>query len=528
LKQDKDYIYRQKTNTMLSTRRHSLARLFTILLCCLCGFPRLAKASAEAVAPSIQEEAIPFTQDGDGHILIKAMINGVEGNFMFDTGAGVNVVTKHFFDKLQHVIPDDGFYTGFRATGDRIDSKIYHAEELTIGKNHFPPGPLAYVPAQSPAGKPASISGYVFLDSNHNGIKDDNEQGIKGVAVSDQVNVVITDDKGYYQINDPAGYGIIFISMPDGFAAAHGFWQKLEAPATGPSAPASINFPLSKATAHTSFTFIHASDTHVSEKTLDRMQKFRNIVDSVKPDFVIITGDLVKDALRVPETEARGLFELFTREIGKMTTPVWLIPGNHENFGIERHLSLVSPQNPLYGRKMYRYYFGPDYYSFNYGGFHFIGLNSLSFDDLYYYGHIDSTQVEWLKRDIAAIPLSMPIITFQHVPFFSGVLSMEPLKLNGFDRTVEWENGVLQYRHVVSNAQEVYAILSQHNYPLALAGHHHLQQKFIMEGIQTRFEQTAAVIGPGDLGVFKNPSGVTVYHASNGVIDGGHFVRLDK
>jgi 3',5'-cyclic AMP phosphodiesterase CpdA len=258
------------------------------------------------------------------------------------------------------------------------------------------------------------------------------------------------------------------------------------------------------------------------------MQKFRAVVDSVKPDFVIITGDLVRDALRVPETEARGLYELFQKEVGKMTTPVWCIPGNHENFGIERQLSLVSPNNPLYGRKMYRFYFGPDYYSFNYGGCHFIGLNSLSFEDLYYYGHIDSTQVEWLKRDLAVLPLSMPVITFQHVPFFSGVLSMSQFKDNGFDRTVEWEHGALQYRHVVSNAQEVVAILSRHNYPLALAGHHHLQQKFTMEGVQTRFEQTAAVIGPSDEAGLVHPSGVTLYHVVNGVIDEGRFIRLDK
>jgi Calcineurin-like phosphoesterase/N terminal of Calcineurin-like phosphoesterase len=418
---------------------------------------------------------------------------------------------------------------------------------------------LPQSPANQPA-PPAPVSGYVFLDSNHNGIKDDNEQGIKGVAVSDQVNVVVTDDKGFYRIAEPAGYGIIFISLPNGYSAPNGFWRATanasgsSANSSGPSpsaatavspvspvassnssnapsvAPkeASVNFPLLKAQAHASFTFIHASDTHVSEKTLDRMQKFRNIVDSVKPDFVIITGDLVKDALRVGETEARGLFELFGREIGKLTTPVWCIPGNHENFGIERHLSLVSPQNPLYGRKMYRHYFGPDYYSFNYGGFHFIGLNSLSFEDLYYYGHIDSTQIEWLKRDIAAIPLSMPIITFQHVPFFSGGLSLDPYQETGLLHTLEREKGALQFRHVVSNAKEVYAILSKHNYPLALAGHHHCQQKFSMAGIQTRFEQTAAVIGPWDEEVLKMPSGVTLYHADNGIIDEGRFIRMDK
>ncbi len=82
----------------------------------------------------------------------------------------------------------------------------------------------------------------------------------------------------------------------------------------------SIDFPVLAGTPHGCFSFIQASDTHVSEKTLDRMRKFRAVVDSVKPDFVIITGDLVKDALWVPETDARGLYELFQREIGKMTT----------------------------------------------------------------------------------------------------------------------------------------------------------------------------------------------------------------
>jgi len=376
--------------------------------------------------------------------------------------------------------------------------------------------------AQAPQNNTAMpISGYVFADNNHNGIKDTGEAGIKGVAVSDQVNLVVTDDNGYYNIKQPGGYGYVFISMPNGYTSAQGYWQKIK------PLP-SNNFPLIPTASHTSFSFIQASDTHVSEKSLDRMQRFRKVVDSAKPDFVIITGDLVRDALRVPETEAARLYQLFQTEIGKMSTPVWCIPGNHENFGIERHLSLVSPQNPLYGRKMYRFYFGPDYYSFNYGGCHFIGLNSLSFDDLYYYGHIDSTQVEWLKRDLAVLPPSTPVITFQHVPFFSGVLSMENFKDNGFDRTVEWENGTLQYRHVVSNAQDVVAILNKYNYPLALAGHHHMQQIFTMEGVQTRFEQTGAVIGPSDNAGLTHPSGVTLYHVVNGVIGEGKFIHLDK
>jgi len=370
-----------------------------------------------------------------------------------------------------------------------------------------------------------TISGYVFDDLNSNGVRDANEKGLKDVSVSDQVNVVTTNDEGLYQIKYAGSYGILFVSVPTAYQSEKTFWQRVDTTST----KSQINFPLRKrATSTGTFTFIQASDTHVSESSLDRMQKFRNIVDSVKPDFVIITGDLVRDALRVPETEATRLYELFLTEINKTTAPVWLVPGNHEIFGIERHLSLVSQQNSLYGRKMYRHYFGPDYYSFNYGGIHFIGLNSLEFEDLWYYGRIDSIQLEWLKKDVATVSVTTPIVTFQHVPFYSGGFSMMPFEEDGLARSTVREHGVLQYRHVVSNTQDVLAILQSHNYPLALAGHYHFQQKFSLEGLATRFEQTAAVVGPTEQGIVKMPSGVTVYHVKGQKIDEGKFIRLDK
>jgi hypothetical protein len=368
-----------------------------------------------------------------------------------------------------------------------------------------------------------SISGYVFEDLNRNGNKESNEPGIKAVVVSDQVNVVSTNEEGFYQIANSTGYGIVFISTPNNYQSVKSFWQPLSSATTS-----QINFPIFKINTSSSFKFIQASDTHISENSIDRMDKFRAIVDSVKPDLVIITGDLVRDALRVPEEEAKRLYELFIKESNKIKTPLWCVPGNHEIFGIERHLSLVSKSNPLYGRKMYRHYLGPDYYSFNYGGIHFIGLNSLEFEDLWYYGRIDSIQMEWLKKDIAAIPASAPIVTFQHVPFFSGGLSMMPFEEDGIGRSLEREKGVLQYRHTVSNAEDVLSILKDHNYPLALAGHHHYQQKFSLEGCQTRFEQTAAVIGPSETGVIKMPSGVTLYNVKNGQIDQGQFIPLDR
>jgi hypothetical protein len=44
------------------------------------------------------------------------------------------------------------------------------------------------------------ITGHVFVDTNNNGVKDKNEEGIKGVVVSDQVNTATTDTGGSYQL----------------------------------------------------------------------------------------------------------------------------------------------------------------------------------------------------------------------------------------------------------------------------------------------------------------------------------------
>jgi hypothetical protein len=362
------------------------------------------------------------------------------------------------------------------------------------------------------------VFGTRFQDSNGNGRRDADEPGIKGVAVSDQVSVVTSDAEGKYHFR-AAGNGFVFISVPNNFST-HSFYKRTSSTA--------IDFALTPLPPHNSFVFIHGSDTHISEKSLDRMQKFRAAIDSIKPDFVILTGDLVKDALRVGEKEATGYYNLLTGELKKINFPVWPVPGNHENFGIERHLSLVSKDHPLYGRKMYHAYLGPDYYSFNYGGILFIGLNALDFEDLFYFGSIDSVQEAWLKKDLAVLPPSTPVVTFQHVPFFTGGLSLEAFEEDGLGRTLERENGKLQFRHVVSNAQAIVGLLLQHPYPLALAGHYHSRQRFYLEtsGQQTRFEQAAAIVAPSDAGAFKMPSGITVYRVKNGTISAGEFVKF--
>jgi hypothetical protein len=376
--------------------------------------------------------------------------------------------------------------------------------------------------AQQPAD---SIHGFVFEDRDGNGRKDAGELGVAGVVVSDQIRVVASGSDGAYRLDGGGGYGIIFISTPAGFRARPAFWQKV------PSGEGDrrIDFALSPAEVSTEFTFIHASDTHVTDASLPRIRMLQAIVADRSPAFVLVTGDLINDALSVPEADARSQFELFRRELGNFAAPVRSVLGNHDMFGVERHRSLVSEAHPLYGKKMYREFLGPSYYSFNFGGVHFVALDTVAVDDLWYYGGVDEKQLAWLERDLSFIPPGTTVVTFNHIPFLSARPALWGFYDTGDSRTLIDVDGKTVFRHTVSNATEVLSRLRGFRYPLALGGHIHARETIAYEtaGDRTRFEQAAAVVGPNDEG-YPVLSGIVLYRVRGGEIDQGEFIPLDE
>lgn len=381
---------------------------------------------------------------------------------------------------------------------------------------------------QGQAAEPRVVRGVVFDDANGNGQRDAGERGIGGVAVSDQSVVVQTAGDGSYQLQAAADAPLAFVSLPDGWSAPRGFWQPLQfADGTARADFALRARPQQPPQAE--LIFLHASDTHLSAQSLPRIRRLREIVERERPAFVLLTGDLVRDALRVPEAEARGYYDLLAAELATFPVPVFTVPGNHENFGIERHLSLVSAQHPLYGKKMYRHYRGPNFYSFNWGGLHFVGLDTVDVDDLWYYGHLDGAQLEWLRRDLAAAPPGAPVVTFNHIPLASAVDALAGLREEEPAPSVIRVAGKAQYRHVVSNTAELLAALGTRRLEIALGGHMHTPETLVYQTERgaARFHQTGAVVGPSRAAGMTFPSGVTLYRVRNGRVDDGTFLPLD-
>lgn len=371
----------------------------------------------------------------------------------------------------------------------------------------------------SPIHAQRTVHGVVFNDANGNGVMDPGERPVPGVVVSNQLDVVVTDAAGRYKL--PADEKtIVFVSVPTDWRAAGASWRAV-------AGSDSISFGLRAERQPRSFRFIHASDTHIDTSVVARVRRFRTLADSLHPALTLLAGDLIKDAMSQQEPRARGYFELFLAEM-KLRAPYWTVPGNHDHFGIIQSRSHVPATHPLYDRGMYRHYMGPEYYSFNYGGVHFIGLDTVQPDDSAYYGGVDSLQLAWLTRDVAALPTSTPVVLFAHIPLASGIEPMTGYLDMALVSSVAHPKSGTSFRHTAANTLAVLDVFKGRPLPLILGGHTHDAEKLVFQTDRgpLRFEQSAAIVGPNDYGPVVMPSGFSLYTVTKGTIDAGTFVPL--
>lgn len=375
------------------------------------------------------------------------------------------------------------------------------------------------------AAQNAALRGVVYADANANGTHDASERGVPGVMVSNQHDVVVTDALGRFEIAS-GGTGVVFVSVPDGFRSSGAFWRST---AASPASPASVDFGLIREAQSRTFSFVHPSDPHIAPDNVDRFRRFRQMADARRPAFVLMGGDLIRDAMSQTESKSQSYFDLYTAEARTFRAPVWNVPGNHDHYGIIRSRSNADPANPLYNRGMYRRNLGPDYYSFTYGGVHFIGLNTISPDDSAYYGDVDSVQMEWLERDLAHVPAAMPIVTFNHIPMVTSWQTLIGYDEDPLVATLAKVNGQSRYRHVVGNVLAFLETMRGHRYVLALGSHNHVAERLslVTDGVSVRSAISAAIVGGQQVGPLLVPSGFTVYTVRAGTIDEGRFVRLD-
>jgi outer membrane protein assembly factor BamB len=188
------------------------------------------------------------------------------------------------------------------------------------------------------------------------------------------------------------------------------------------------------------FRFIHITDTHLTANgNIEPLKKLVADINAMDPApaFVIDTGD-VTEAGRPEE------FQRFLEGTTGLKVPFYCAPGNHD-----------TRWGPL-GKEAFSNAFKKLYQSFDYGGCHFVILDSTVL--LEHWGHFDASQLEWLEKDLKKLKKETPVFLFFH----------------------HW---VGRERNMVDNQERLLRIIAPYNVVGMFVGHGHSDIQWKVNGI---------------------------------------------
>ena len=289
----------------------------------------------------------------------------------------------------------------------------------------------------------------------HGTVYDETRSGIPAILVSNGEEVVLTDSKGGYEIiAEPDIHSFIFISVPDMYRPEDTFYQAVPSGTKNP-----LDFTLLTDVDRTNEEFVLAqiTDTHVRAEPYYRSQgawlgpetgprlthDLNQIERESNPDLILATGDLT-DTGTIPE------LKLWRDSTGPLHTPIYPVYGGHDG---SEEMQAQGGNRDKYEYiegiscvQNYQRVIGPFYYSFNWGGRHFIAFSK---EDSYLTTTDRVRKDSWLINDLSSQPDGVDSVVFMHTP----------------------------------PAEEFLELIAAHNVKLVLFGHTHSSKAFEYKGI---------------------------------------------
>lgn len=207
------------------------------------------------------------------------------------------------------------------------------------------------------------------------------------------------------------------------------------------------------------FTFIQISDPQIGffENNLEIYRDSLNLetavaqINRLKPAFVVVTGDMVNSSGSKTQKDCyRMIMDKTDKSIA-----VWQIPGNHDIGGNAGDEDL---------RKYLKDY-GYERFSFRYGGWAFIGINSCIIKG----GNTsrEKKQYRWLEKQLRKASGADGIFVFSHYPVFV--------------RTYDEKTG---YSNLDKDARDRYwKLFRKYHVDAVIAGHLHDTAESVHDGI---------------------------------------------
>ncbi len=306
-----------------------------------------------------------------------------------------------------------------------------------------------------------SATGIVFEDLNKNGTREPSEPGLAKVAVSNQKEVVETDAEGRWTLPHDEDT-IFFVIKPKGYAPPvndeqlplfyyihkpAGSSSETRYPGVPPTGalPKSIDFPLVRvADEPEKFQAVFFGDPQ--PRSQDEVDYIAHdvLTELVGTDakFGVTLGDIMFDNL--------SLFEPSNANIALIGIPWYNVIGNHD-INFEAETDAESDET------FHRYY-GPQYYSFDYGAVHFIVLDDVDWGHhpgkkkKTYRAGLNADQISFVKNDLALVPEQKLVCLMMHIPLMD-----------------------------VGNRSELYRLIENRPYTMSISGHTHWHAHFYID-----------------------------------------------
>lgn len=330
----------------------------------------------------------------------------------------------------------------------------------------------ALIPGARTAAQDATTTarGVVYHDRDRDAERDDDEEGVPDVRVSNGREIVVTDAEGRYElpVDDDA---ILFVIKPRGwmtpvdgdnlpqFSYVHKPEGSPESrfPGVDPTGPLpdSVDFALHPQAEPEVFRALFFGDTQprdVKEVEYIAHDVIEPILgEGIDASFGVTLGDIVFDDLSVMDP--------LNKAIALIGIPWYNVIGNHD-------LNYDAADDEHSDETFERIY-GPSYYAFDHGPVHFLVLDDVTWfvpegeGRGRYKGGLGGRQMAFIRNDLAMIPEDQLVVLMMHIPLVD-----------------------------VEDRHELYRLIERRPFSLSVSAHtHYLEHLFIGEEDGYRGEQ---------------------------------------
>lgn len=255
---------------------------------------------------------------------------------------------------------------------------------------------------------------------NIKGIVKCGDEPVANVQVSDGVAFTKTDANGHYWLASKKECGYVFICNPDGYKTVQEgkypqFYKFLHA---GTSEMDRADFELEKET-NKDYTVIFVADPQLARRYYDWQQFVKNTVPDInstiegykakgKDVYCITLGDLSFNDYELLHNVSKENLDLLNADT------FYNCMGNHDN--------QLDATGDWATTLSYRNTFGPTYYSFNAGGYHYVILDNIEIPDGNnghdYFENISTQVLKWFRNDLKNVDKETPVIVCMHALLF--------------------------------------------------------------------------------------------------------------